>query len=202
MSTRVLLLAAMFCVAAFLGMHVAPGGSASAIPPGVAIGQPLPDFSLPDVNGRQHTLASLKGDRGTILIFIATQCPISNGYNERMEKIATDYRSRGVNVIGINSNNTEPVETVKQHAALHGFTFTILKDEGNKVADLLGAERTPEVFFVDSSGRLVYHGRIDNQRNPTLVTANDLRDAIEAILAGKPVTKTEAPAFGCSIKRV
>jgi peroxiredoxin len=165
------------------------------------IGSTIADFKLPDANGKERSLSSLKGKNGTVLIFISTRCPVSNGYNERMEKLALDYQARGVNIIGINANNTESADDIKAHAAANNLTFTILKDKGNKIADRLGAERTPEVFFLDASNKLVYHGRIDNHKNPELVTSNDLRDAIEAVLAGKPVAKTEAAAFGCSIKR-
>jgi hypothetical protein len=77
----------------------------------------------------------------------------------------------------------------------------ILKDNGNRIADALGATRTPEVYFLDASNKLLYHGRIDNSRDTSQVNANDLRDALEATLSGKPVTKTTASAFGCSIKR-
>ena len=167
----------------------------------VAIGAVVPDFSLPDADGKQHSLASLKGSKGTVLIFVATQCPISNAYNVRMQKLAEDYRARGVNVVGINSNATEPAAEVKAHAAEKGFTFTILKDAGNQIADRFDAQVTPEAFLLDASGRLVYHGRIDNSRYGYLITSTDLRDAIEATLAGKPVGKAEVKAFGCSIKR-
>ena len=168
---------------------------------GVAIGAVAPDFALPDAEGREHSLASLKGKAGTVIIFMATQCPISNAYNARMQKLAEDYRARGVNVVGINSNSTEPAAEVKSHAAEKGLTFTILKDAGNQIADRFNAQATPEAFLLDASGKLVYHGRIDNARYGYVITSNDLRDAIEATLAGKPVEKAEAKAFGCSIKR-
>ena len=90
---------------------------------------------------------------------------------------------------------------IKQHAAAKGLTFPILKDAGNRVADQLGAQVTPEAYLLDASGKLVYHGRIDNSRNGDSITSTELRDAIEATLAGKPVAKTEVRAFGCSIKR-
>ena len=167
----------------------------------VTIGSTIADFKLWDASGKQQTLASLKGKNGTVLIFISTQCPVVRDYIERIEKLAVDYRERGVNVIAINSNATETAEDMKAHAAANNLTFSVLKDKGNKVADQLGAERTPEVFFLDAANKLVYHGRIDNHRNISLVNANDLRDAIDATLAGKPVVKTEASAFGCSIKR-
>jgi peroxiredoxin len=169
--------------------------------PGAQIGQVIADFKLPDVNGTDHSLSSLKGAKGTVLIFISTTCPVSNGYNERMEKLAQDYQARGINVVGINSNVTETVEAVKAHAAKHNLTFPILKDKDNRVADQLGAQVTPEAFLLDAGGKLVYRGRIDNSRELAQVNSHDLRDAIEAVLAGRPVEKTQAKAFGCSIKR-
>ena len=90
---------------------------------------------------------------------------------------------------------------MKAHAAEKHLTFTILKDNGNKVADALGATRTPEAYFLDAGNKLLYHGRIDNSRDITQVNSNELRDALEATLSGKPVPKTTASAFGCSIKR-
>jgi peroxiredoxin len=167
----------------------------------VALGSVVADFTLPDADGREHTLASLKGKSGTVIIFIATRCPVSNAYNERMAKLAEDYRARGISVVGINSNSTEPASEVKQHAAEKGLSFTILKDAGNRIADRFNAQSTPEAYLLDASGKLVYHGRIDNSRNGDAITSNDLRDAIEAVLAGKPVEHPEAKAFGCSIKR-
>ena len=171
------------------------------IPAPPIIGSTIADFTLPDASGAAHTLASLRGSKGTVLIFIATQCPVSNGYNERMEKLAQDFKARGINVIGINANSTESVADVKDHAAKNNLTFTILKDNGNKVADLLGATRTPEAYFLDASNKLLYHGRIDNSRDITQVNSSELRDALEATLAEKPVAKATANAFGCSIKR-
>jgi peroxiredoxin len=168
---------------------------------GVAIGVVIPDFTLPDADGKEHSLASLKGSKGTVLIFIATQCPISNAYNERMQKLSEDYKAKGFNVVGINSNSTEPAAEVKSHAAEKGLSFAILKDPNNKIADRFGAQATPEAYLLDASGKLVYHGRIDNSRYGYVITGNELRDAMEATLAGKPVEKAEAKAFGCSIKR-
>jgi peroxiredoxin len=167
----------------------------------LAVGAAAPDFALPDADGRQHTLASLKGKAGTLILFVATRCPVSNAYNARMQKLAEDYRARGVNVVGINSNYSEPAAEVKQHAADHGLNFTILKDAGNAVADRFGAQVTPEAFLLDASGKLVYHGRIDNSKSGDSVTSSELRDAAEAMLAGKPVERPEVKAFGCSIKR-
>jgi peroxiredoxin len=170
-------------------------------PAPASIGTVVEDFKLPDTDGHAHTLASLKGKAGTVLIFISVQCPVSNAYNERMEKLYEDYKARGVAVVGINANSTEPAEDVKSHAKEKGLNFPILKDNGNKIADRLGAGHTPEVFFLDASGKLVYHGAIDNSMNPVMVNTNHLRNAIDAALAGKPIEHTDVKAFGCSIKR-
>ena len=178
------------------------GRNPGDLPAPPAIGAMIDDFKLPDADGAQHTLNSLKGKNGAVIIFIATRCPVSNGYNDRMEKLAEDYQSKGINVIGINSNSTEPASEVKSHAAEKGLKFAILKDDGNKIADRFGANHTPEAYVIDASGKLVYHGRIDNSQNTANITSNDLRDALDAILAGKPIQKTTSVAFGCSIKRV
>ena len=171
------------------------------IPAPPIIGSTIADFSLPDTGGASHSLATLHGKNGTVLIFIAVQCPVSNAYNERMEKLAQDYKARGINLVGINANSTGAAADVKDHASRNKLTFTILKDNGNKIADALGATRTPEAYFLDANNKLLYHGRIDNSRDITQVNSSELRDALEATLAGKPVPKNTANAFGCSIKR-
>lgn len=165
------------------------------------IGSTIADFKSTDLSGKEQTLNTLKGKNATALIFISAQCPVVKDYVERISKLAADYSAQGVSVVGIYSNATESKDDIKAHAAANNFTFPVLRDSGNKIADQLGAERTPEVFLLDSANRLVYRGRIDNHRNITLVNTKDLRDAIDATLAGKPVVKTEAAAFGCTIKR-
>ena len=171
------------------------------IPAPPAIGSTIADFSLPDASGKEHSLASLAGKNGSVLIFIAVQCPVSNAYNARMEKLAQDYKAKGVNVIGINSNVAESADAVKAHAAEKNLSFPILKDAGNKIADRLGATVTPEAYFLDGANKLLYRGRIDNSRNDAQVTSSELRDALDAALAGKPIAKPTANAFGCTIKR-
>jgi len=178
------------------------GRNASDVSAPPAIGTMIDDFTLPDADGASHSLASLKGKNGTVIIFIATKCPVSNAYNDRMEKLFEDYKAKGINVVGINSNNTEPAAEVKAHAAEKGLKFTILKDDGNRIADRLGAFATPEAYVLDAKGKLVYHGRIDNSLDPAGIESSDLRTALDEVIAGKAVTKTEAKAFGCTIKRV
>jgi len=190
------LLAALSCALLLPPPHAAQADTDNA-----AVGSTVEDFKLPDASGKQHTLKSLAGKSGTVLIFVSVQCPVSNAYNERMERLAQELKARGVNVVGINSNATESSDDVKRHAADNKLTFPILKDKENKIADRLGALVTPEAFLLDASHKLVYRGRIDNSRSGNAVTASELRDAVEATLSGKPVEKTEVRAFGCSIKR-
>jgi len=191
----------LFLASIIIIAFAAGSGSTSDLPAPPAIGTTIEDFKLPDINGAEHSLKSLAGKHGAVLIFISVQCPVSNGYNERMEKLAEDYQARGINLIGINSNVTEPISAVKTHAADKHFTFTVLKDDGNKIADRLGATRTPEAYVIDNGGKLVYHGRIDNSQNTANITSNDLRDALDELLSGKAISKTGGAAFGCSIKR-
>src|SRR5688500_2349485 len=174
---------------------------ANEVPAPPAIGSTVEEFTLPDVNGTERSLKSLAGKNGTVLLFIAVQCPVSNAYNERMEKLAQDYKAKGIAVVGINSNVAEDATAVKAHAGEHKLTFPILKDPDNKIADKLGASVTPEAYFLDGSNKLLYHGRIDNSRNAAQVETSDLRNALDASLSGKPIEKAEARAFGCSIKR-
>ncbi|HVS82751.1 MAG TPA: thioredoxin family protein [Pyrinomonadaceae bacterium] len=195
-----LVLAAFVIIA--LAAVAGSGRNGSDLPAPPAIGTAIDDFKLPDTDGAEHSLNSLKGKHGAVKIFVATKCPVSNAYNDRMEKLAQDYKAKGINVIGINSNNTEPAAEVKSHAGEKHLTFTILKDDGNKIADRLGATRTPEAYVIDASGKLVYHGRIDNSQKMEGITANDLREALDEMLAGKPISKTGGAAFGCTIKRV
>jgi peroxiredoxin len=193
------LLASLFVIA---GAIFATGARAEGeIPEPPAIGATIEDFTLPDVDNKERSLKSLAGKNGTVLLFIAVQCPVSNAYNERMEKLAADYKAKGIAVIGINSNVAEDAAAVKTHAEQNKLSFPILKDPGNKIADRLGAKVTPEAYFIGHDSRLLYHGRIDNARNAAQLETSDLRNALDAALAGKAVEKTEAKAFGCSIKR-
>src|SRR4029453_3746159 len=147
MKTRTLsiLFASLFVIT---GAIFASGARAEAeVPAPPAIGATIEDFTLPDVDNKERTLKSLAGKNGTVLLFIAVQCPGSNAYNERMEKLAQDYQAKGINGIGINSTAKEEGAAGKAHAAERKFSFPILKDPGNKIADKLGATVTPEAYF-------------------------------------------------------
>ena len=119
-----------------------------------------------------------------------------------MEALNKKFKDKGIVFLGINSNNTETVDDAIAHAKENGLTFTILKDPGNKVADQLKASFTPEVYVFDGKRELLYHGRIDDSRRGDNITSPDLQNALDSILAGKPVAVKETKAFGCTIKRV
>ena len=190
------------CAALSLAALAVPSARAEGGEPApVAIGTTVEDFKLPDAAGREQSLSALRGKHATALIFVSTRCPVSNMYNERMQKLAEDYRAQGVRVVGINSNKEETAEEIAAHSKEKGLTFTILKDAGAKIADRLGAGRTPEVFLLDAAGKLVYHGAVDNAQNPVMVNTHHLRNAIDSVISGKPVEKAEVKAFGCTIKR-
>lgn len=139
--------------------------------------------------------------KATAVIFVATQCPVSNAYNERMNALYKDYSNRGVQFVFVNSNSTEPVAEVDEHAKSKGFAFKVYKDTDSVLATKFGATVTPEVYLFNSGGSLVYHGRIDNSRELSEVKSQDARMAFDAVLAGRAVPVTTTKAFGCTIRR-
>ncbi len=160
------------------------------------------NFTLEDYTGQEHSLSDYKDSNAIVLMFIATRCPISNDYNERMAQLYADYREKDVAFIGINSNKQEDVEEIKNHAQENDLQFPILKDHNNIIADKLEASVTPEVYVLDSEFNVLYQGRIDDSRRPDEVTTKDLRKTLDEILASEEVTVTRTKAFGCTIKRV
>jgi peroxiredoxin len=188
---------------AFCLVALAAAAAGTALADGPAIGAAAPNFQLTAIDGKSFSLADAeKQYKAVVLVFIATKCPYSNAYNDRMKQMAEDFAKKGVLFVGINSNSTEPVEEVKEHAKSHAFGFTILKDPGNKIADLYDAKRTPEVFIVDKDGKVRYHGRIDeNYEDAAKVTSPDLKNAVDALVSGQAISKAETKAFGCTIKR-
>src|SRR3972149_8586651 len=187
-------------VVAVVGWRVYSGPPAP--PARVGLGGVVEDFTLTDLNGQTHSLSSLQGEKGTLLIFIATKCPYSNAYNQRMEALHRDYSARGVRVVGINPNKTEPADEVRSHAQQNGLTFIVLKDPDNRIADYFGASVTPETYLLDAGNVLRYHGRLDADHHDAGLNAGEQRQALEELLGGRTIANTGKKAFGCTIKRV
>ncbi|MEJ2505330.1 MAG: thioredoxin family protein [Ignavibacteriaceae bacterium] len=160
------------------------------------------DFTLKDYLGNEHSLSDYKDSKAIVIIFVATRCPVSNAYNTRMEKLFEDYKDKDVAFLGINSNKSESVAEIKEHAKEKNLNFTILKDEGNVIADMFEASHTPEAYILNKDLSILYHGRIDNSQRESEITSKDLRKALNEILAGKVVSNPQTKAFGCSIKRI
>ena len=167
------------------------------------IGDDAPEFALKNYDGKEFDLKNvLKDNKLVVVMFISTECPVSNSYNDRMEKLYETYNLKHVAILSLNANKAEDVKRIAAHAKEHRFKFPVLKDEKNKIADLYGAEVTPETFVINAQGKLLYHGRIDNNSKGNKIESRDLADALDALLADKPVAKAEAKAVGCSIKRL
>jgi peroxiredoxin len=172
------------------------------------IGTPAPPFSLRDVvSGQSYSLASFNGKAALLVMFICRHCPYVVHVEQEIAKIGQDYTDRGLGIIGISSN--DPVRypddaplRLKEMAERLGFTFPFCFDETQDVAMAYGAACTPDFYLFDREHRLVYHGQLDDSRpgSNKPVTGRDLRAAINAALAGKPVDSKQRASIGCSIK--
>jgi peroxiredoxin len=194
----------------------APLGAADA--PAVAtlaIGAKAPDFDLPGVDGQRYTLASFAAAKVLVLVFTANHCPTAQAYEERIAALDADYGSRGVQLVLVSPNDPlalrldeegytdlgDSFEELKLRAKERGWRFPYLYDgETEAMSRKYGPVATPHVFVFDAQRRLRYVGRVDNNENPAKATTHDARDAIEAVLAGKPVAVETTKVFGCSVK--
>ena len=161
------------------------------------------DFTLKDAGGTSHALYKLSEEKpATVVLFLATQCPIATDYAERIVALVETYDDKDVQFVGINSNKQEKVEEIREYSEKHGFEFPVLKDPENKIADYFGARRTPEVFLLDAERVLRYAGAFDN--SPKDPTKHYLRDALELVISGEDIPKSskKTRAVGCTIKRV
>ncbi|MCA9430612.1 MAG: redoxin family protein [Candidatus Omnitrophica bacterium] len=168
----------------------------------------LPDFQWADIDGNAYQLSEVLADPDTKIVVFAFSgigCPLVNVYAPKLEKYAKDYAPNGVRFFWVNSNSQDTVEELRAETKKFGITFPAIKDEGNKIADLLGAERTTEVFVIDQKQAIRYQGRIDTQYGigwkQNEASEEYLLDAVSAVIQGDPVrvAKTESP--GCIIGR-
>jgi peroxiredoxin len=169
------------------------------------LGDPVPSFSLPGVDGINHSVAGYADADVLVLVQSCNHCPYVQAWEGRMTAIQDDYAARGVRLVAISSNDArgypeDSFPEMKSRAARQGFTFDYVYDESQELARALDAGRTPEVFVFDGDRKLRYHGAIDDSRDDRAVSAHYLRDALDALLAGGEPAVAETPAVGCSVK--
>jgi peroxiredoxin len=179
--------------------------SVRADAPGI-LGKPAPPFTLKDTKGQTVSLDQLQDAKAVVVIFVGTECPINNAYMPRLAQLHKEYAPKGVRFVAINANRQDTPDRIAAHAKKNDLPFPVLKDAGNRVADSFAAKRTPEAFVLDGQRVIRYQGRIDDQfgvgysrPNPT---SRDLVDALDAVLAGKPVARPTTSVAGCLIGRV
>ena len=170
------------------------------------IGQSAPDFDLPGVDGKNYSPASFKDAKLLIVVFSCNHCPYVVGSEERMIKFYNDYKPRGVEMIAINSNETvghptDSFEHMIAHAKEKKLPFKYVRDDSQEIAVAYGALRTPHYYVFDQERKLRYTGRMDdNPRNPGQETTHELRDAVDALLAGKEPPVELTNPIGCNVK--
>jgi len=198
------------CVLGFSG-----AASASEQPPTLSIGSAMPAFSLPGIDGKTYTDQSFKDAKLLVLLFTCAHCPTAQAYQERIKKLVTDYKAKGVTLVAINPNHADAVrldemaytdlgdtfEDMKERAKDQKFNFVWL-DDGPKqeVSHKYGPVATPHVFIFDKDRKLRFEGRIDDSERESTATKHETRDALEALLVGKQPAVATTKVFGCSVK--
>jgi thiol-disulfide isomerase/thioredoxin len=203
--------------AAMLAMLVMTGLSWSA-PQAVKtldIGDKAPDFNLPGIDGRRYTLSNFDKADILVIVFTCNHCPTAQAYENRIKKLAADYRNKGVALVAISPNDPRAVRLdelgysdmsdsfaeMKIRAKDMAYNFPYLYDgDEQKVSHSYGPQSTPHVFIFDKDRKLRYAGRVDDSEKPQFVKSEDARRAIDALLAGRAVPVAKTPTIGCSIK--
>ena len=171
------------------------------------IGTAAPAFRLSDTDGQSVSLDDFKGAPALLVIFLCNHCPYVKHVRHDLARLGKEYQAKGVAIVGISSNDVSthpddgPAMMAKEKAAV-GYTFPYLYDESQDVALAYQAACTPDFYVFDKDQKLVYRGQMDGSRpgNPIPVTGKDLRSALDAVLAGKPVSPDQRPSLGCNIK--
>jgi peroxiredoxin len=183
--------------------------------PTLAIGSPAPDFSLPGIDGKTHQLSDYKSSQLLAIVFTCNHCPTAQLYETRIKKLVDDFQAKSVAFVAIEPNDSQAIrlselgytdvsdslDEMKIRAEYRHFNFPYLYDgDTQSVSRAYGPKATPHVFIFDKDRKLRYEGRVDDSQRASLVKSQDARNALEALLAGKPVTVAHTPAFGCSTK--
>src|SRR5262245_36721725 len=170
------------------------------------VGKQIAEFKLDDYLGSAHSSSEWKDKKALVVVFLGTECPLAKLYGQRLAELDKKYSDKGIQFVGINSNQQDSLTDIAHYAKIHKIDFPLLKDPGNKIADQFGAERTPEAFLLDPASKVRYWGAIDDQYTVGVSRPKPQQEflvkAIDQLLAGEQVTTTKTPAAGCYIGRV
>lgn len=171
------------------------------------LGTTATDFSLPDTDGKTVSLSDFAGSRALLVMFICNHCPFVKHVRSGLAELCSEYQAKGVGIVGINSNDVEthPDDSpamMKKEKSEVGYTFPYLFDATQETAKDYRAACTPDFYVFDADRKLVYRGQMDDSRpgNGIPVTGNDLRAALDAVLAGRSPREDQKPSIGCNIK--
>lgn len=163
-------------------------------------------FQLSTLDGSPVVVGVAPDIRATVVCFLGAECPLVKLYSARLAMFSKEFNGQGVRFVAVNSNRQDTLDDIKSYLIQHPLPFPLVRDEGNVIADQYGATRTPEVFLLDSQMQIVYRGRIDDQYEPGInrpvASRHDLRNAIEQVIAGKPVEVAVTQPVGCMIGKV
>ncbi len=169
------------------------------------IGETGPAFSLLGTDGKTHSLADLKDKKGVAVIFTCNHCPYAKAFEDRIVKLANIYQPKGIAFVAISSNDPsaypdDSYENMIQRAKDKKFSFPYLYDSTSEIGQAYGARVTPHVFLLGADFKLVYRGRIEDDTEAKKSKNFDMKNAMDALLAGKKIPVAETKAFGCGIK--
>lgn len=193
-------------IAAVLSAALAAGPVFAQATLEIGAAMPMKDKALPAVSGQQNSIASVKGAKGTLVMFWCNTCPWVTRYEDRMVDLAATYKDQGIGIIAINPNDAvaypgDSIGEMKKQSDERGYTFPYVSDPGSQVANAFGAKRTPQAFLFNAADALVYQGAFDDSPSDgDKVEAAYLTDALDALVAGGQIAMAETKAFGCTIK--
>jgi peroxiredoxin len=171
------------------------------------LGTAAPDFCLPDVYGKTVSLSDFKGKPALLVMFLCNHCPYVKHVRAELARLGREYQPKGVGIVAISSNDVaeypeDSPEMMKREAAEAGYTFPYLFDETQQVAKAYQAACTPDFFLFDRNLKLAYRGQLDDSRpgNGVPLSGKDLRGALDALLAGQPISGNQKASMGCNIK--
>jgi len=177
---------------------------------GITIGSKVPaavaKTKMKNVDGKMLSITDVTGKAGTLVIFTCNHCPFAKAWEQRIVELANNYSGKGVGVMLVNANDPtthaeDGFEEMQARAKSRGMKVPYVVDDTSGVARAFGASVTPEVFLFDKAGKLAYHGAVDDNRNePDKVKARYLKDALDAVIAGKAPAMPETKGLGCGIK--